>query len=77
MKKASLKKQEQLHNEFYEEIERAIEKANSALPLPHILVQGLSLFFEITLDSAPSELEARRMIKEVLNDVAKDMGDNL
>lgn len=76
MNTADLKKQEQFHNEFYEEIERAIDKANTALDLPHILVQGLMLFFEITLDSAP-ELEARRMIKEVLNDVVRQMGDNL
>ncbi len=68
------RKLEKLHDEFYKEMELAIDKAQ-ALTLPHILVQGLTLFFEIALYSAPTEFEARRLIKEVLNNVAKEMAD--
>ena len=65
--------EEKLYSEFNLELLDAIEKAEP-LGTPMIAHAGLSLFTQMALDCAPSEIDGLGFVLENIRDVRRDEG---
>lgn len=57
-----------IHNNLYDDLWDVTEKAEPLGAL-HIIAQGLMFFMDMAAHCAPSELEARRLIKSTTKEV--------
>ena len=57
-----------IHNNLYDDLWDVTEKAEP-LGAPHIITQGLIFFMDMAAHCAPSEFEARRLIKFTTKEV--------
>lgn len=70
------KQLEKIHDDFNDVINNAIDEAEP-LGTPHIVMQGLAHFMSLAFSCAPSEFEARRLIKFVTKQVWDDLKDEV